>query len=179
METNEYTKQANDFLAKTETSFSAEFLKHDKYFPDDKESRDIYKVSFKRGKRSFSLTFGQSIVKSAFYFTMGRMKIDLNRNLLDKPNGTLLLQIGMLFGHAFKNNNTSDIIHYPEAPTPYDVLACLTKYDPGTFEDFCGEFGYDTDSRNAERTYKAFFKEWGKVQSLWSEDEIEAMREIQ
>lgn len=34
-------------------------------------------------------------------------------------------------------------------PTMYDVLTCLTKYDPDTFEDFCSEFGYDTDSRRA------------------------------
>ena len=29
-------------------------------------------------------------------------------------------------------------------PTEYDVLACLTKYDPGNYEDFCSEFGYET-----------------------------------
>jgi len=28
-------------------------------------------------------------------------------------------------------------------PTAYDVLASLEKYDPGTYEDFCDEFGYE------------------------------------
>ena len=32
-------------------------------------------------------------------------------------------------------------------PTAYDVLAYLTKYDPGTFENFCGDFGYDTERK--------------------------------
>lgn len=26
-------------------------------------------------------------------------------------------------------------------PTCYDILACLTKYDPGDYEDFCSELG--------------------------------------
>lgn len=47
--------------------------------------------------------------------------------------------------------------------TAYDVLACLTKNDVGTFEQFCWEFGYDTDSRRAERTYKACKKEYTNV----------------
>lgn len=33
-------------------------------------------------------------------------------------------------------------------PTCYDILACLTKYDPGDYEDFCSEFGYETETEN-------------------------------
>lgn len=54
-------------------------------------------------------------------------------------------------------------------PDMYDILACLTKYDPGTFEDFCGNFGYDTDSRSAERTYKAVCKEYKAVERLFGD----------
>lgn len=32
-----------------------------------------------------------------------------------------------------------------------------------SFEDFCGEFGYDTDSRRAERTWKACKQSWDKL----------------
>ena len=63
-------------------------------------------------------------------------------------------------------------------PTMYDVLTCLQKYDVGTFEDFCSEFGYDTDSRAAERTYKAVLKEFAGVEKLFS-DVIEELQEIQ
>jgi len=63
-------------------------------------------------------------------------------------------------------------------PTMYDVLACLTKYDPGTFENFCSDYGYDTDSRSAERTYKAVCKEWQAVERLFG-DIIEELQEIQ
>jgi hypothetical protein len=62
--------------------------------------------------------------------------------------------------------------------TPYDVLACLTKYDPGTFENFCGDFGYDTDSKKAEKTYKAVVKEWQGVKRLFG-DVLERLSELQ
>ena len=73
----------------------------------------------------------------------------------------------------------SDIIHYPVAPTPYDVLACLTKYPVYDFADFCSEYGYDTDSRKAYKTYKAVKREWENVAILFNDDELEQLREIQ
>lgn len=62
--------------------------------------------------------------------------------------------------------------------TPYDLLACLTKYDPGTFEDFCGELGYDSDSRKAEQTYQAVRSEWRKAREFFTAEELEELREI-
>lgn len=66
-----------------------------------------------------------------------------------------------------------------EEPTAYDLLTCLTKNDPGAFEDFCSEFGYDIDSRTAERTYKAVKRDWQKVEQFFTPEEIEELQEIQ
>lgn len=65
-----------------------------------------------------------------------------------------------------------------EEPTEYDILACLEKYDVGSFEDFCLEFGYDTDSRKAEKTYKAVVKEYNNVMRVFG-DVIDELAEIQ
>ena len=65
-----------------------------------------------------------------------------------------------------------------EEPSLYDVLTCLQKYDVGTFENFCSEFGYDQDSRTAERIYKAVLKEFAGVERLFP-DIIEELQEIQ
>jgi hypothetical protein len=66
-----------------------------------------------------------------------------------------------------------------KAPTKYDVLACLTKFDPGSFENFCEEVGYDSDSRKAEKTYKAVKREWESVKRVFGEGEcLDALREI-
>lgn len=63
-------------------------------------------------------------------------------------------------------------------PQMYDVLTCLTKYDPGTFKNFCDEFGYDVDSRKAEKIYKNVCKEWQAVERLFG-DCLDELSEIQ
>jgi hypothetical protein len=131
----DYQKQGRDFLAKHNITFKATF-KGDKCPMWDDVNHihgDRYIATFKRGKRSFSLSFWNS--------------------LKDKEEG-----------------NT---------PTAYDVLTCIQKYDPGTFENFCGDFGYDEDSRKAEKTYKAVVKEWWRVYRFFTSSEIEEMQEIQ
>lgn len=88
----------------------------------------------------------------------------------------ILRRVGRSF--TFKFGQSINASKKGEEPNPYDVLACLTKYDPDTFENFCSEFGYDTDSRTAEKTFRAVQKEWGSVQRLFS-DVLEELREIQ
>lgn len=66
-----------------------------------------------------------------------------------------------------------------KTPTAYDVITCIQKYDIGTFEDFCSEFGYGEDSRKAENIYKAVCKEWRQVEAFFTPDEIEILQEIQ
>ena len=50
---------------------------------------------------------------------------------------------------------------YTEKPTADDVLSCLASDSagPDDFEEFCAEYGYDSDSRMAERTFKACRKQ--------------------
>ena len=71
-------------------------------------------------------------------------------------------------------NDTSD----GKEPRAYDLLACLQKYDPGDFENFCSEFGYDTDSRSAHKTWKAVVNEWRKVRKFFTDEELEQLQEI-
>ena len=126
---NEYTEQANQFLAATNTKFSAKFHRYGKHFPNDKRERYIFTCTFERGEKQFSLKFGQSIMAGS------------------------------------------------KTPTAYDVLACLQKYDVGSFKDFCTSFGYEQTNIN-ESVYKAVCKEFEKVSNFWTEEELEQLREI-
>lgn len=63
-------------------------------------------------------------------------------------------------------------------PTSYDVLSCLQKYDCGTFEDFCYEFGYSDDSIRAYNIYQLCVKEYENVCLIFTEAQIEELREI-
>lgn len=61
---------------------------------------------------------------------------------------------------------------YNTTHTCYDILACLTKYDPGNYEDFCLDFGYETETENefgrltrnpnAYKIWEACCREWKK-----------------
>jgi len=79
------------------------------------------------------------------------------------------------FGQSF-NLSTGDGTN---TPTPYDVLACITKYEVSSFENFCSEYGYDTDSRSAYKTYKAVLREWKNLEKLFTLEQIEMLQEIQ
>ena len=125
-----YTQQAEATAKKLNIELiilDSEFKKH---FADDKQERYVFKCKLKRGKKSFTFNFGQSIF-----------------------NGS-------------------------QEPTIYDVLTCLQKYDVGTFENFCDEFGY-TNDRKAERTHKAVVKEFKNMSRLFTPEELDLLSEIQ
>lgn len=154
--------------------FKADFLENGLHFQGDKEPRDIYNITLKRGQRKYSFKFGQSINNSGFYAKQGRCITQIDRKYLESK--TLYFEIRKLSGMAFNPN--CDTIVKPIAPTLYDVLACLQKYEVGTLEDFCSDFGYDNDSRTAKKTYKAVVKEYDKMCSLFSSEELEVLQYI-
>jgi hypothetical protein len=129
--TRPYDDQAQKFLAKTGATIETKLLGSMPCFDDDKENRDVYMVTIKRDKKTWSFRFGQSIADSGI-----------------------------------------------SKPSDYDILAAITKSDPGTFADFCNDFGYDTDSRRAEKTYFAVQDEWSNVQRMFGDclKELEAIQ---
>lgn len=85
-----------------------------------------------------------------------------------------------------KRNGKQMTVHFGQSwiktvsntpPTYYDILACLTKDDPGDLYDFCECFGYAWDDENAQKTHKLCEREWEKVNNLF-EDVIDELREI-
>lgn len=167
-----YEKQATDFLTKTGTELSVVFKIHDKHFPDDTDKRDIYTITLKRGQRKYSFDFGNSLNNSGKY--IGHKNLCMNKfgKYLFTEDEFRKLKYDAKY-HEIKLNPKF------EEPTAYSVLACLQKYDVGTLENFCSEFGYDTDSKKAEKTYKAVVEEYKNVCTLFSDKELEELQEIQ
>jgi len=165
-----YEQQAIDFLNQTETVLSVKFIKHGKHFADDKESRDIYECELKRGSRSYKFNFGQSLAKSGEFIV--KDKNPRFTKTFNKKSDAM--NYAGKIGNSFNVSKNRDF----NAPTSYDILACITKYNPNTFEDFCSEFGYDTDSKKAEKTYNAVKDEYINVCALFTDKEIEQLQEI-
>ena len=64
-------------------------------------------------------------------------------------------------------------------PTTYDVIACLEWYPIFDFENFCLDFGYDTDSIKAFNIYTECQKQQKELFELIPEEKIrEQIREI-
>lgn len=64
----------------------------------------------------------------------------------------------------------------------YLVLACCSSefHCPDTFGEFCGDFGYETDSWNAHNTFKALRKMSKKLQKFFDTEEMrDDLSEIQ
>lgn len=93
--------------------------------------------------------------------------VEVSRFRSDKP----------IIRETFEYTNSINDTEKKKKPTNYDILACIQKYDPGTFEDFCCEFGYDTDSRKALEIYLAVQQEYTKVNRLFR-DVIDELQEI-
>lgn len=159
---SEYEKQADEFMKKYGVTMETKLLGNMPYFDDDKENRDVYQITLKRGNKTWSFRFGQSIVnsKSEKVYYLDQIKKIHNWNIKD------FIYIG-----------NSQYKKKPIAPTPYDILATITKSDPGTFADFCGDFGYDEDSRKAEKTYFAVQKEYQEVSKMFG-DCMDELQEI-
>ena len=149
---NEYDRQAVEFASKTGLEMQAVYLRTGPYFAGDKDTgarRDIYHITLRRKGREYQFEFGQSIVNSRPAVT-------------ERPN--------VLAGIKRASQATP--------PTLYDVLACVTKYDPGNFFDFCDDYDYDSDSRAVFKVYEAVCAEWRGVALLFG-DVLEDLREIQ
>lgn len=115
-------------------------------------------------------SFKAKYLKHDLYFADDKKPRDIYRITLKRNGG----KYSFKFGQSIANSDYGQT-----APTEYDVLAALTKYDPENFNNFCSEYGYDTDSRKAEKIYKAVQKEYNNIIRLFGEDEtIEELRNI-
>jgi hypothetical protein len=165
-----YNQQALDFLEKHGVTIKIEFSHNGKYFDDDKDNRDIYNIELKRGNKYYAFQFGQSLVNSKKYVDIQVKEREYTTNGGALKGGYRVTNIGYLTSYCLPKKGIP--------PTTYDVLICLTKYNPGTFEDFCGEYGYDTDSISAKKTYEAVRDEYLQLLTLFSEAEMQELQEI-
>jgi|GEM_PF-5747452 len=63
-EGDDLAEMAREWMATNGVSMTARFDSHGRMFDCDKDDRDIWRVTVRHGRRSFTIRFGQSIVDS-------------------------------------------------------------------------------------------------------------------
>lgn len=154
--------KARRFLQDTKAVMSFELIAHDKYFPSDTASRDIYEITIKRDKKEWIFKFGQSIAKSGIGVANAPAD-DRGQALHDKESWTRLYS-GMIRKKRVP-------------PTEYSVLAAITKHDPGSYDEFCADYGYDRKHKESAEIYLAVQREFANVMRMFG-DAMDALREI-
>jgi hypothetical protein len=70
--------------------------------------------------------------------------------------------------------------HHGKAPEVADVLDCIASDSAGienaqSFEDWASDYGYDTDSRKAHRTFKVIERQAQRLEKFIGADEYQAL----
>lgn len=167
---NEYIKQATDFLDKAKATCLIEF-EGCTINPDwkEKEKRNFYNVTLTTSRGSMNFRFWDSIHNTE----VSKM------NLEEYAKKRFKCEYPYLTG-ADQRKASRELKEKKAAavPSAYDVLACMSKYDPGTFEEFCSEFEYDEDSKTADRIYIEIIREYKQLERIFTAEQMEELQEI-
>lgn len=167
---DEHQKQAKYFLEKAKATCKIVFegCAINSNWREN-EKRNFYNVVLTTPKGSMSLTFWDSIYNTRISqmnveeYARRRFKCEFRD--LTIPEKT----------KAFEELKAKKA---EAQPTAYDVLACMTKHNPGLFEEFCFDFGYDEDSKTAERVYIACIREYEQLRRIFTDKQMKELQEI-
>ena len=166
----DYTKQALEFLEKAKATCNIEFGGCT-INPDwkEKEYRNFYNVVLSSSRGSMNFVFWDSINNTEV----------LKMTLAEYAKKRFKCQYEYLT-HTDKAKASKELKEKKAAavPSAYDILACMTKYDPGTFDEFCSEFGYDEYSKTADKIYIAVIKEYKQLERIFTTEQMEELQGI-
>ncbi|MFR2774842.1 MAG: hypothetical protein ACLTBR_03315 [Anaerostipes sp.] len=167
---NEYTKQAMDFLEKANATIKIDFsgVAINKDWKE-KTGRNFYNVTITTPRGSMNFDFWDSINNTE----ISQMSIEEYAENRFKCNYK-----DLRWSDKRKAREELKEKKATAKPTAYDVLACLIKDDPGAFEDFCSTFGYDEDSKTADRVYIEVVREYKQLERIFTAEQMKELQEI-
>jgi hypothetical protein len=158
----EYSENADalrELMKSVKVSFRWDGIR--KYFDDDKEERQCIAVRIERNGKEIQFNFGMSIhdteaLQGVIYKGTRRVIYD---NIFQRDSAT--------------KKETKRI----KIDLLYSILACVSPeyFVPSAFSEFCSEFGYDEDSRKAEKLFMACGEQSAKLRRIFSEEEIQCL----
>ena len=134
---------------------------------------DEYEKQAKGFLEKHNLSFGAEYKEYGQYFEGDTQERAIYRiRIRRKNNGR---SITFNFGQSIAGTEVG------EKPTGYDILASISGdiTCPYDFGEFCLEYGYNEDSREAERIFKRASKFAKRLNAFFDEGEKEGLTEIQ
>lgn len=118
-------------------------------------------------------TLTTKFIGHKLYFPNDKEKRDVYACTLSRNGETYNFRFGQSIVNSTRRGGHN--------PTAYDILACMQKYDVGSFDDFLSEFGYEIKSKkdydNAMDTYIAVLREYNAMLRLFG-DVMDELQEI-
>jgi hypothetical protein len=197
---DQYQKQAKEFLIATNTTLTVEKADPQKVAiwamgekPDHKHIN--YTVTLKNSKHTYTFDYWGSIadyekielakeakergIHSAHYYEI----IKWCNEQASQTVPTVLKS-----GHTTGLNNErlarvwlGNVVETVEiliTPTAYDILSSMSPMYEDNFKDWCDSLGYDTDSIQAEKIYKACLEQDHNLRRLFTHEDLEQLAEI-
>ena len=130
------------------------------YFEDDQNEREVLTVKVQRGSRKIQFTFGMSINDTDTLYSKGKSIDPSTYRESIKYNEAIERATAKIFSGLL-----------------YSLLCCMgSDYRcEKSFADFCSEYGYDEDSRKAEKTHRLCLEQSAKLEKIFSEEEAQVL----
>ena len=174
-----YEQQANDVANEMGLTLTSRYLGHMKHFENDEQERAVFECTIEKNDESYTFNFGQSVVESYSIRkgNYGRKKL----SMFDVPFKTkeYFKQALLEEVKVWTTGNEYLISLQKTKPSMYDILTCLQKYEVGDIEEFCQDFGYDSDSITANAVHKKVADEYRNMCRLFTQEELEKLSEVQ
>lgn len=170
-----YQKQALDFLEKCNAKMEIDFI--------GVETNQNWNDNAKRNKYRFTITTPRGKMSGDFWDSIRSTEITLMTPEKYCAKYYRWHYDSLMRHEQAKIRKSLQEEKAKAVPTPYDILACMEKYDVGTMNDFFDEFGYEIHSANDMfsfmNTYNAVVKEYRDLCRIFTEEQMEMLREIQ
>lgn len=185
MNTNDYEKQATDFLEKTGTTLTVRCIKYGKHFRNDRYAHFVYEFTLERHGRKYTSIFGDSIAH-AFKTIIGQEMTCTRGISIHEDEILKSIRIDttkQIFSVKKGYGEFSRVTKPIPLPSAYSILSCLEKYEPSeSVDDFAAEYGYevgkDTKIKDIIETHNACIEQYKGLCMLFNESEMDELREI-
>lgn len=171
----EYQQQALDFLKACNATMEIEFI--------GAETNMNWNEDTKRNKYRFTITTLRGKMSGDFWDSIHNTEIILMTPEIYSRKVYRTYYECLMNHEKVKLRNQLKALKEKAVPTAYDILACLQKYDVGTMNDFFDEFGFEVhsvdDMFSFMNTYNAVVKEYRDLCRIFTEEQMEMLREIQ